>query len=288
MSRCASVTARRAASRGPGIRAPRPLVTGHYLHLMAKRRPGVSDHRPRQRLDPARPHRTSQATRRRPSDLRAAAKRGRRIQPGLAGVASHRAPLRHRQHRHPPGRRPTPVAAEFGDLVLRIGRLAYHNQHWTPARAHASHIRNPADLAPAPADITCVVAAVHTAADAITRIAAEDREAVRTAAADHRLYVPAFTRTNAAVVRRRYRPASPSRVDEILASYDDAIEASTRATSKLGDLALALDAPTWPLAALRAQSQRVPRTFRPGGTSAPHRSANSPVGYRSIGARVRA
>jgi hypothetical protein len=186
------------------------------------------------------------------------------------------------------GAGPTPVAAEFGDLVLRIGRLAYHNQHWTPARAHSSHIRNPADLALAPDDITAVVAAVHTAADAITRIAAEDREAVRTAATDHRLYVPAFTRTNAAVVRQRYRPASPSRVDEILASYEDAIEESTRATSKLGDLALALDAPTWPLAALCAQSRRVPRTFRPGGTSAPHGSANSPVGHRSIGARVRA
>ena len=181
---------------------------------------------------------------------------------------------------------PTPVAAEFGDLVLRIGRLAYRNQHWTPARAHASQIRNPADLAPAPADITSVVAAVHTAADAITRIAAGDREAVRAAAADHRLYVPAFTRTNAAVVRRRYRPAPPSRIDEILASYDDAIEASTRVTSKLDDLGLALDAPTWPLAALRAQSQRIPRTFRPGGTSAPHRSANSPA-RQGIGARVR-
>jgi hypothetical protein len=180
------------------------------------------------------------------------------------------------------------VAAEFGDLVLRIGRLAYTNQHWTPARAHASHIRNPADLAPAPADITSVVAAVHTATDAITRIAAGDREAVRAAAADHRLYVPAFTRTNAAVVRQRYQPAPPSRVDEILASYDDAIQASTRVTSKLDDLALALDAPTWPLAALHAQPRRVPRAIRPGGASAPHRSANSPAHHRSIGARVRA
>jgi hypothetical protein len=132
----------------------------------------------------------------------------------------------------------TPVAAEFGDLVLRIGRLAHRNQRWTPARAHASHIRGPADLAPTPGDITCVAAAVHAATDAITRIAAEDREAVR-AAADHRLYVPAFTRTNAAVVRRRYRAACPSRIDEILASYDDAIDASTHATCKLDDLALA-------------------------------------------------
>src|SRR5207248_11323817 len=135
------------------------------------------------------------------------------------------------------------------------------NQHWTPARAHASHLRNPADLAPVPGDITSVVAAVHTAADAITRIAAGDREAVRAAAAGHRLYVPAFTRTNAAVVRRRYRPASPSRIDEILASYDDAMEASARATSKLDDLALGLDAPTWPLATLRGRPQRVLRAF---------------------------
>jgi hypothetical protein len=156
------------------------------------------------------------------------------------------------------GTGPTPVAAEFGDLVLRIGRLAYGNQQWTPARAHASQIRNPVDLAPTLGDITCVVAAVHSAADAVNRVAAEDREAVRATAADHRLYVPAFTRTNAAVVRRRYRTACPSRVDEILARYEDAIKASTGATSKLDDLALVLGAPTWPLATLRAQPTKHP------------------------------
>jgi len=74
-----------------------------------------------------------------------------------------------------------------------------------------------------------MAAAGHTATDAVTCIAAEQCEAVRAAAADHRPYVPAFTRTNAAVVRPRYRSASPSRIDEILASYGDAIEASTRA-----------------------------------------------------------
>jgi hypothetical protein len=170
----------------------------------------------------------------------------------------------------------TPVAAEFGDLVLRIGRLAYHNQHWTPARAHAGQTRSPADLASASGDITSVVAAVHAAADAVTRIAAEDREAVRAAAANHRLYVPSFTRTNAAVVRRRYRPASPFRIDETLASYDDAIEASARATGKLDDLALGLDAPTWPLAALRGRPQRVLHAFRPGETPAPKGSPVRP------------
>jgi hypothetical protein len=185
------------------------------------------------------------------------------------------------------GTGPTPVAAELGDLVLRIGRLAYRSQHWTPARAHASHIRDPTDLAPTPGDITCVVAAVHTAADAIAHIAAGDREAVRVAAADHRLYVPAFTRTNAAVVRRRYRAASPSRVDEILGSYDNAIEASTRAASKLDDLALALDAPTWPLTTLRGQPTKRPARLPARRDASPRDPANSTTRPRSIGTRVK-
>jgi hypothetical protein len=109
---------------------------------------------------------------------------------------------------------------------------------------------------------------------------------VRAAAADRRLYMSAFTRTSAAVVRRRYRPASASRVDEILASYDHTIEASTRATSKLDNLALALDASTWPLAALHAEPQWVLRAFGPRETSAPDGSANSPVRHRRVAARV--
>jgi hypothetical protein len=88
-------------------------------------------------------------------------------------------------------------------------------------------------------------------------------------------------------VRRRYRPASPSRIDEILASYDDAIEASARAASKLDDLAWGLDAPTWPLATLRGRPQRLLRAFRPGETPRPQGLASSPGRHRSIGAQVR-
>ena len=80
--------------------------------------------------------------------------------------------------------------------------------------------------------------------------------------------------------------AAAQRVDEILASYDDAIATSTQVTGKLDDLATALDAPSWPLAALRAQPQRVLRAFEPRETSAPDGSANSPARHRSIGARA--
>ena len=105
-------------------------------------------------------------------------------------MASHRPPLGHRQHRHPPCRGPSPVAAELGDLVLRTGRLAYNNTRWTPACADASLTRDPADLASALSDLISVMAAVHPAADAVTRIAIEDREAVYTAAAGSQLYMP--------------------------------------------------------------------------------------------------
>jgi len=72
-----------------------------------------------------------------------------------------------------------------------------------------------------------------------------------------------------------------------LVSYDHTIEASTRATTKLDKLALALDASTWPLAALRAQPQHVPRGIQPRGASAPDASADSPARHRRVAVRVR-
>jgi hypothetical protein len=83
----------------------------------------------------------------------------------------------------------SPIAAELADLVLWIGRLTYDRPGWTPARAQASPLRDPADLASAPAGITAVLAAVHHATDAVTRIVPQDREAVRLAAAEQRLHV---------------------------------------------------------------------------------------------------
>src|ERR1039457_2533477 len=88
----------------------------------------------------------------------------------------------------------TPVAAEITDLALRTGRLARRDPHWTPARTGYGLIRNPASLAPTGIpppgmDIPIVLTPVHHAADAIC-IAAEDRDAVRQAAADNRLYMP--------------------------------------------------------------------------------------------------
>jgi hypothetical protein len=58
-----------------------------------------------------------------------------------------------------------PAVTDLSDLVLRIGRLAWDDPHWTPARGHTAARRSWAD----PADSTHlgdIVAAIHQASDA--------------------------------------------------------------------------------------------------------------------------
>jgi hypothetical protein len=137
--------------------------------------------------------------------------------------------------RHPPGRL-TPVAAELGELALRTGRLARRDPHWTPARTGLGLIRDPATLAPARGDILAVIAAVHHGADAIARIAAEDRQAVRQAAADGRLYIPTGLLPAKDQVPYQHAPIRWPRARRLLATYAAAIEATDRTIGILDDL----------------------------------------------------
>ena len=149
----------------------------------------------------------------------------------------------------------TPVAAEIIDLALRTGRLARRDPHWTPARTGYGLIRNPASLAPTSTDITIVLGAVHHAADAITRIADEDRDAVRQAAADSRLYMPArLLRPNhgSSGQHYEYAPVPWPRARRLLATYNTAIQASIQITRSLDDLAAATGAPSRHLGQARA------------------------------------
>jgi hypothetical protein len=84
----------------------------------------------------------------------------------------------------------SPVAAEVEDLVLRTGRLAYDNPHWTPDRADASPARGPADLAATVSYVRVALGAVHHAIDAISCIAGCETDAVRDAESGRRLYLP--------------------------------------------------------------------------------------------------
>jgi hypothetical protein len=134
----------------------------------------------------------------------------------------------------------TPVAAEIGDLVLWAGRLVHTDPAWTPARRHASQLRRATDFA-GDDEITAVITALHNASDALTRIAAHDRECVRWAAATDQVYVPTRLLPAEDDVPYRYTPARPAMLNELLAHYDTAAEAAMRATATLDQLVLTLN-----------------------------------------------
>jgi hypothetical protein len=119
----------------------------------------------------------------------------------------------------------SPVTAELADLVLRTGHLAYDSPRWTPASGDASRLRDPADLAGSPGDVTAVLAALHHAADATTttttttRIARHDRDTVRQAAADQRLYVPTRLLPDSCDIPYRHGHATSRHITELLSAY---------------------------------------------------------------------
>jgi hypothetical protein len=153
--------------------------------------------------------------------------------------------------RHPPGSL-APVAAEIGELALRTGRLARRDPHWTPARTGLGLIRDPATLAPARGDVPAVLAAVHHAADATARIAAEDRLAVRQAAFDGRLYVPTGLVPARDQIPYQHAPVGWPRARRLLATYTAVIDVSARAVSTLDDLAVTMSATSRSLGQTRA------------------------------------
>jgi hypothetical protein len=89
-----------------------------------------------------------------------------------------------------------------------------------------------------------VLSAVDHATDAINQIGANDYEAVRDAAADNRLCVPTRLLPDTYDIPHPYTPAPRAHADALLTAYDTAIQATTRITAALDDLASALNAPS--------------------------------------------
>jgi len=149
-----------------------------------------------------------------------------------------------------PGTIFTPVAAEIGDLILWIGRLAHTDPAWSPARNH-SPLRPGAGFIDGGTGISAVVIALHYASDALSRIIGHDREGVRSAAATEDLYVPTRLLPADNDVPYRYVPAPSAMLDELLATYDAVAEAAMRAASTLDRLVLTLNSQPTALTALR-------------------------------------
>lgn len=154
-----------------------------------------------------------------------------------------------------PGPYISPVTSELADLVLRTGRIAYADSQWTPTTI-TSTPREPSVLANNSADLRAIVTALHHAADAIAHITAEDLNAMRTAAADARLYVPSRMAPENDGPPRRFTIAPLERTQAIISSGATAAAASYSAAEAMDRLAEAIQAPTTLLAASRAMDPK--------------------------------
>jgi hypothetical protein len=147
---------------------------------------------------------------------------------------------------------PTSAMTDASDLVLRLGRLVWDNPHWTPARAQRAPRRPPPSMAPGAADFRAVVAAAHQAIDALALVAKADGQAVESAAAAGRLYVPTRSLPEEYDVPRPFAPAPVTRCEVLHEAYGVAMDATIMAARALDELALTAGAPSKVLALARA------------------------------------
>ena len=167
--------------------------------------------------------------------------------------------------------------ADMGDLVVRVGRLAFADPEWVPDRARRAPLRDAGDLAPDIGRATMVVGAVHHLAEALARLAAADLDGVRLAGRAGRLYVPTRTLPEEYDVPYRFGNATPADLRDLLDAYGSAAGAAGQALTALDRVAITLEAPSRVLVAARTAPHRVAAPGgvpgvpgqRMGGSSAP-------------------
>jgi len=140
-------------------------------------------------------------------------------------------------------------AAEAGHLALWTGQLAYADPAWTPARRPSHAVRDPASLAPGPAELSEIASALHYAADSLAHAARADLDTVGTAGRAGRLYVTTRSLSARYDVPRPYADAPRDRIADALAVYADAADTSQVMLRSAGDVAAAVDAPSLVLSA---------------------------------------
>jgi len=174
-----------------------------------------------------------------------------------------------------------PGIPDTGDLIVRLGRLAFASPQWTPARAHSLPVRDPAHLAPGPAQFTAVIAAVHHAASAVVSLAAADMRGVDVAVRASRLHVPTRTLPEGYDVPRRFANAVPATTADLLDAYQAASDASDLAAASLDALAVTVGAPSRILSLARAAIRLGPDAIAVRGADWPpaRRAAAVPDGW---------
>ncbi|HYV32418.1 MAG TPA: hypothetical protein VEO53_15110 [Candidatus Binatia bacterium] len=173
--------------------------------------------------------------------------------------------------------RTSQAANEASDLALWTGRLAYGDPQWTPGSGPAHQARAAANLAPAPADVPPVVAAVHYALETVTQLSRAESEQISSAARAGRILVPTLSLPAKTDIPRPYARAPRERVDLLLSQYRNAGQASRQATATVGEIAMATRAPSQVLNAARAavQAAELHATGRQAGVSKPGGAATA-------------
>jgi hypothetical protein len=148
--------------------------------------------------------------------------------------------------------RSAPGMADARDLVILLGRIAFTDPGWTPARARRAVPRALGDLAPDTAQAAVVVSAIHDAADTLACVAAADLRAVRTAIRASRLLTLTRRLPEEVDVPYRYGNATHVQAAELVDTYRAACAASEDVVLNLDALTITTNGPSRILAMARA------------------------------------
>jgi hypothetical protein len=170
-----------------------------------------------------------------------------------------------------------PGIADTGDLILRLGRLAFTDPGWTPLRARRAPLRDLADLAPNKAQAAVVAGAVHRAVDTLAQVGAADLCAVETVIQAWRIYIPTRALPEYYDVPYRYGKANPEATADLLRAYRAACGATDHAVTGLDTVAVTMNAPTRVLAAARSAAHPAPGTGERREAGPPDRPGQSPA-----------
>jgi hypothetical protein len=150
-------------------------------------------------------------------------------------------------------------ATEAADLAWWTGRLAFASPSWVPSLGPDHPIRLPENLAPAPADLPGIVAALHHTADALERLAVSSQEQVRGAASVNRILVPAKSLPDGSDTLDQFVPAPAEHTDSLLSSCRAVTKASNRTASAVAGIAGQVRAPSRTLAIAKVVADPGPR-----------------------------
>jgi len=156
---------------------------------------------------------------------------------------------------------PSPLAAVAGDLALWTGRVAYANPAWTLASGPVPAARPGEAASREPSEMREVLAAVHDACDAMSRIASADQRQVRALAGAGQVLVAGGPEPRTLDILGPVAPARPDRIGALLILYHYTAHASAAATTTVSVAATAARVPHRPtLPAIHAGRPREPVT----------------------------